>query len=140
MRFTVGQRRGLGIAAREPLYVVGLDAARRRVVVGPKEALATRAVGLRDLNWLGDAPLAEGDSIACFARVRSTRAPRPALLTMTDAGPQIELIDGEEGVAPGQACVIYDAAEGPARVLGGGFIRKRESLAIPVAAPLQAAV
>jgi tRNA-specific 2-thiouridylase len=140
MRFTVGQRRGLGIAAREPLYVVGLDAAGRRVIVGPKEALATRAIGLRDLNWLGDAPLAVGDTMECFARVRSTRPPRAAVLTMTADGPEIELMDGEEGVAPGQACVLYDAAQGPARVLGGGFIRKRESLIPRAALPLQAAV
>jgi tRNA-specific 2-thiouridylase len=140
MRFTVGQRRGLGIAAREPLYVVGLDAAGRRVVVGPKEALATRAIGLRDLNWLGDGPLRPGDSIDCFARVRSTRPPKAAVLTMTAAGPEIALLDGEDGVAPGQACVLYDAADGPSRVLGGGFIRKREILAPPAALPLQAAV
>jgi tRNA-specific 2-thiouridylase len=80
MRFTVGQRRGLGIAAREPLYVISLDAARRRVVVGPREALVTRTIGLRDLNWLGDRPLHVGDSLECFARVRSTRPPRPAVL------------------------------------------------------------
>jgi tRNA-specific 2-thiouridylase len=140
MRFTVGQRRGLGIAAREPLYVVGLDAAGRRVIVGPKEALATRAIGLRDLNWLGDAPLAVGETMECFARVRSTRPPKAAVLTMTASGPEIELLDGEEGVAPGQACVLYDAAQGPARVLGGGFIKKRESLIPCAALPLQAAV
>ncbi len=140
MRFTVGQRRGLGIAAREPLYVVGLDAAGRRVIVGPKEALATRAIGLRDLNWLGDAPLAVGETMECFARVRSTRPPKAAVLTMTASGPEIELLDGEEGVAPGQACVFYDAAQGPARVLGGGFIKKRESLIPCAALPLQAAV
>jgi tRNA-specific 2-thiouridylase len=140
MRFTVGQRRGLGIAAREPLYVVGLDASGRRVVVGPKEALATRAIGLRDLNWLGDGLLQPGDSIDCFARVRSTRPPKAAVLTMTASGPEIALLDGEDGVAPGQACVLYDAADGPSRVLGGGFIKKRETLALPVALPLQAAV
>jgi tRNA-specific 2-thiouridylase len=140
MRFTVGQRRGLGIAAREPLYVVGLDAAGRRVIVGPKEALATRAIGLRDLNWLGDAPLAVGETMECFARVRSTRPPKAAVLTMTASGPEIELLDGEEGVAPGQACVLYDAEQGPARVLGGGFIKKRESLVPRAAMPLQAAV
>jgi tRNA-specific 2-thiouridylase len=140
MRFTVGQRRGLGIAAREPLYVVGLDAAGRRVVVGPKEALATRAIGLRDLNWLGDDPLEPGDMIECFARVRSTRPPKAAVLTMTASGPEIALLDGEDGVAPGQACVLYDAADGPSRVLGGGFIRKRDVVALPAALPLQAAV
>jgi tRNA-specific 2-thiouridylase len=140
MRFTVGQRRGLGIAAREPLYVVGLDAASRRVLVGPKEALATRAIGLRDLNWLGDRPLAPGDVIDCFAKVRSTRPPKAAVLRATETGAEIEILDGEEGVAPGQACVLYDAAEGPARVLGGGFIMRGEQIRIAAAPSLQAAL
>ena len=128
MRFTVGQRRGIGIAAAEPLYVVGLDAARRQVIVGPREALATHRIGLRDFNWLGDALPAEGDTLACHARVRSTRPPRPALLRMVDGAPEIELLDGEDGVAPGQACVLYDGPAGAARVLGGGFIRRRQDL------------
>ena len=141
MRFTVGQRRGLGIAAREPLYVVGLDPAGRRVLVGPKDALATRAIGLRDVNWLGDAALRPGEALDCFAKVRSTRPPKPAVLRATADGLEVELLDGEEGVAPGQACVLYDAAEGPARVLGGGFItRPTATLRTPAATPLHAAL
>ena len=121
VHFTVGQRRGLGIPAREALYVVRLDAAKSRVVVGPKSALATRCVALSGVNWLGDAPIASG--MAAYVRVRSTRAPQPALLYPTAAGAEVELIDGEEGIAPGQACVIYDSADPRARVLGGGTIR-----------------
>jgi tRNA-uridine 2-sulfurtransferase len=121
VHFTVGQRRGLGIPAREPLYVIRLDAAKRQVVVGPKSALATQRIALSDMNWLGDAPIAAG--MATHVRVRSTRAPQPALLYPTAAGTEIELIDGEEGVAPGQACVIYDSVDPRARVLGGGTIR-----------------
>jgi tRNA-specific 2-thiouridylase len=127
MRFTVGQRRGIGIAAQEPLYVVGLDAGRRHVIVGPREALAIHAVTLRDFNWLGDAALAEGETFACFAKVRSTRPPRPARLRLVDGEVEIALLDGEDGVAPGQACVLYDGADGLARVLGGGFIRRRQA-------------
>ncbi|QCI63682.1 tRNA 2-thiouridine(34) synthase MnmA [Phreatobacter stygius] len=141
MRFTVGQRRGLGIAAREPLYVVGLDAPGRRVLVGPKEALATRAIGLRDVNWLGDRPLEPGETVDCFAKVRSTRPPKAAILRATTTGIEIELLDGEEGVAPGQACVLYDAADGASRVLGGGFIKRPETASRAVAsAPLHAAL
>ena len=121
VHFTVGQRRGLGIPAREALYVVRLDAAKSRVVVGPKSALATRCIALSGVNWLGDAPIASG--MAAYVRVRSTRAPQPAHLYPTAAGAEVELIDGEEGVAPGQACVIYDSADPRARVLGGGTIR-----------------
>jgi tRNA-specific 2-thiouridylase len=123
--FTVGQRRGLGIAARAPLYVIRLDAAARRVVVGPREALRMHRIALRDVNWIGDgAPdRAVGAGLEIFVRVRSTRAPQPAWLRMADGAYEVELAGGEEGVSPGQACVFYDAPSGQARVLGGGFIK-----------------
>jgi tRNA-specific 2-thiouridylase len=123
--FTVGQRKGLGIASHHPLYVVKLDAARRRVVVGPREALRMDRIVLRDVNWIGDGALDRviGDGIEMFVRVRSTRPPQPAFLRAVDGGYEIELVAGEEGVSPGQACVFYDAPSGQARVLGGGFIR-----------------
>jgi tRNA-specific 2-thiouridylase len=125
IHFTVGQRRGLGLAGSEPLYVVRLDAVRRRVIVGPREALRTMRMRLRDVNWLGDGVLE--DILASgrrdiFVKVRSTRAPQPAWLTQVGGDCEVELVDGEDGVAPGQACVFYDAAVGQARVLGGGFI------------------
>ena len=132
VHFTVGQRRGLGIPAREALYVVRLDAGKRHVVVGPKSALATQRIALSDVNWLGDAPIAAG--MSAHVRVRSTRAPQPARLYPTATGAEIELVDSEEGVAPGQACVIYDSADPRARVLGGGTIRA--AVAPARAAPL----
>ena len=123
IHYTIGQRRGLGIGGiAEPLYVLRLEPETRRVVVGPRAALATRRLGVSDLNWLGDAPLQGEVEIA--ARIRSTQAPRPALLR--PAGPgraEVELLDPEEGVSPGQACVFY-AREGT-RVLGGGWITQR---------------
>jgi tRNA-uridine 2-sulfurtransferase len=125
VHFTVGQRKGLGIASGHPLYVIRLDAARRRVVVGPREALRMDRIVLRDVNWIGDGALERviGDGIEMFVRVRSTRAPQPAWLRTTDGAYEIELVAGEEGVSPGQACVFYDAPSGQARVLGGGFIK-----------------
>jgi tRNA-specific 2-thiouridylase len=126
INFTVGQRRGLGIAAGEPLYVVRLDAASGRVVVGPREALRTTRVLLRDMNWIGDGSLdalTGNGRIDLFVKVRSTRPPHPAWLTRGPAGFEVELAGGEEGVAPGQVCALYDAGTGQARVLGGGFIR-----------------
>jgi tRNA-specific 2-thiouridylase len=123
VHFTVGQRRGLGIAAAEPLYVVRLDAATRRVVVGPRDALRTRSIMLREVNWIGDGALPRGDvRREVFVKVRSTRPAQPAWLRTVDGASEVELIDGEEGVSPGQACVFYDALSGQARVLGGGFI------------------
>jgi tRNA-specific 2-thiouridylase len=75
-----------------------------------------------------------------FVRVRSTRAPQPAWLRAVDSSYEVELVGGEEGVSPGQACVFYDAPSGQARVLGGGFIKsaaaKRSSGAVRDAQPL----
>src|SRR5580765_1110873 len=125
VHFTVGQRKGLGIASGSPLYVIRLDAARRRVVVGPREALRMDRIVLRDVNWIGDGALERviGEGIEMFVRVRSTRARQPAWLRATDDAYEIELVAGEEGVSPGQACVFYDTPSGQARVLGGGFIK-----------------
>ena len=123
--FTVGQRKGLGIASGSPLYVVRLDVDNRRVVVGPREALRMDRIVLRDINWIGDGALDRviGEGIEMFVRVRSTRPPQPAFLRAGKEGYEVELVGGEEGVSPGQACVFYDASSGQARVLGGGFIR-----------------
>ena len=133
LHFTIGQRRGLGLSTGEPLFVVRLDADNARVIVGPREALLTRAIGLRDINWLGEGAIAdlppEGREIA--VRVRSTRAPKPALLRLSDGKPEVLLPEGEEGVAPGQACVFYDSTEPCARVLGGGIIARRVAAAMP---------
>jgi tRNA-uridine 2-sulfurtransferase len=129
IHFTVGQRRGLGIAAGSPLYVVRLDAASRRVVVGPREALRTGRIRLRDVNWLGDRTIDEavGDHREIYVKVRSTRPPQAAWLRRSADSCEVELIGGEDGVSPGQACVFYEAAEGQARVLGGGVIAGTEA-------------
>ena len=147
IHFTIGQRRGLGLGASassgEPLYVVGLDAAQARVIVGPREALATRLVHLRDVNWIGPGvgPQDGGEGLDLFVRVRSTRPPVPAVLRRVRGEFQVELLNGEEGVSPGQACVFYDNGEAQARVLGGGFISATESAfdLPPLAAPRLAA-
>jgi tRNA-specific 2-thiouridylase len=128
MHFTIGQRRGLGVSLGEPLFVVGLEPGKHRVLVGPREALATRKIALRDVNWLGDGTIEDGMDV--FVKVRSTRAPQPALLSKGANGIEVSFADAEEGVAPGQACVIYDAAEGQARVLGGGVIASGTKLAM----------
>jgi tRNA-specific 2-thiouridylase len=135
IHFTVGQRRGLGVAAGSPLYVVRLDAGSRRVVVGPREALRTSRIRLRDINWLGDGGIGEALERRVFVKVRSTRAPQPAWLRAGPAGGiEVELIGSEDGVSPGQACAFYDAAEGQARVLGGGMISSTVAAAKPQSA------
>jgi len=126
IHFTVGQRKGLKIPAREPLYVLRLEADTRRVVVGPRAALATRLIYVHDVNWIGEGAIDDATRREIFVKVRSTRPPQPASLTAGRNGIEGEFAGGEEGVAPGQACVFYDAAHGEARVLGGGFIRAAE--------------
>jgi tRNA-specific 2-thiouridylase len=123
-RYTVGQRRGLNIAVGDPLFVVRIDADARQVVVGPREALLTQALSLKEDNWLGDEPtLADAAAIGrpVLARVRSTREPILGRLALEGDEARVVFDTPEEGVAPGQACVLY-APEAPDRVLGGGFI------------------
>lgn len=123
IHFTVGQRKGLGLSGNEePLFVLKLDAATRRVIVGPKESLRVRKIALAQVNWLVSGA---GSPVACRVKVRSTRPPVPALVTPLDNGrAEVDLLDGEDSVAPGQACVFYE--EYGTRVLGGGWIVRSE--------------
>ncbi|MCZ2204119.1 tRNA 2-thiouridine(34) synthase MnmA [Bartonella sp. A05] len=131
VNYTVGQRRGIGVATGEALYVIYLDVKNARVIVGPREMLETHKLFLRDMNWLGDESLdnfpANGVEVA--VKVRSTRPPRPARLHYKEGEFFVDLLSSESGVAPGQACVIYDEDSDEARVLGGGFITRSERTA-----------
>ncbi len=132
VHYTVGQRRGLGIAAANPLYVVRLDPARRQVVVGPKAALACRTVRVRDVNWLGPAEADGDDGIAVAVKLRSTQPAVPARVRRDGTGgATVALADPQYGVSPGQAAVFYQNT----RVLGGGWIAGTDSAAAEGAAP-----
>ena len=115
----------------DPLFVVKIDAEARAVIVGPREALLTAACTLKEGNWIGD-----GEAFPAgrpvLARVRSTREPAPGRLALIDGAPAVAFDMPEEGVAPGQACVLY-APEAPTRVLGGGFIQRGAGAIIPSA-------
>ncbi len=126
INFTVGQRRGLGLATGEPLFVVKLDAPKKRVIVGPRDALGVSRILLKEVNWIGDNVALEDqlDGREILVRVRSTRPPVPAKLSI-GAGWSVLLDAPEEGVAPGQAAVFYDPRS--TRVLGGGWIMATES-------------
>lgn len=128
INYTIGQRRGIGVAVGAPLYVVDLDPATRRVIVGPREALATHRLHLREVNWLGDVELTglPGVGLEIYARVRSTRQPAPARLFHEEGAAYVELGESEAGVAPGQACVFYESGGPGARILGGGWIARAE--------------
>ncbi len=127
IHYTVGQRRGLKIPGPEPLFVIRLDAARNQVLVGPKSALKTTGLVLRDTNWLGEKPLEQVavHGLDLYVRLRSSQAPRAAVLHAdADGCHRVDLIDGEEGIATGQACVFYSDNGPQARILGGGYIAK----------------
>ena len=102
-----------------------LDSDKRLVIVGPRSALATHVVELRDVNWIGDGdlPALAADGLDLAVRLRSTRPPVPAKLRIKGNTFCVELLQGEDGVSPGQACVFYESIEPRARVLGGGFIK-----------------
>ena len=121
INYTVGQRRGLGIGGGDPLYVIKLDADSREVIVGPKEALATRTVLIKEINWLGEDNFLDSTERTLAVRVRSTRSPKEAIIKpISETTATVELVMAEEGIAPGQACVFYDI-EGT-RIYGGGWI------------------
>lgn len=125
IHYTVGQRRGLGVAAGEPLFVTRLDAAKRHVIVGPRAALGVSRIALKETNWLGAGTMEDAARAGApvLVRVRSTRPPVPARLAPGEDGHALTVLLGEAeaGVAPGQAAVLYDPAV-PSRVLGGGWI------------------
>jgi tRNA-specific 2-thiouridylase len=125
INYTIGQRKGLGIAAQEALYVVKLDHKAGRVIVGPREALMTKTVRLRDVNWLGDGALtaaAAGNGMPLEVKVRSTRAPQAGAVHTEGGDVFVTLFTGEYGISPGQACVFYADDSETSEVLGGGFI------------------
>jgi len=115
-RFTVGQRRGLGVAADRPLYVLGLDASTGRVIVGPREELEVRQVLVTDLVWIAGEP-PEG-SFRCTVRIRSRHAGTEALVEVEPGGARVVPEEPFVAPAPGQAAVFYRGDE----VLGGGVI------------------
>jgi tRNA-specific 2-thiouridylase len=119
VHFTVGQRKGLGLASAEPYYVLRLEPATRRVVVGRHDSLAARKISLGAVNWLASPPPASG--IKVQVKLRSAQPPVAAVVTLDGKGGGTVLLDEPVfGVAPGQACVVYDRD----RVLGGGWIRR----------------
>jgi tRNA-specific 2-thiouridylase len=123
VRYTIGQRRGIGIGGTvDPLYVVKLDPAKKQVIVGPKEALLTSEIQVKELNWIGENVGENGVKVS--AKVRSTRPGVSATLYMDDSSKaRVVLDEPESGVSPGQAAVFYDGE----RLLGGGWIERAVS-------------
>jgi tRNA-specific 2-thiouridylase len=122
INFTVGQRRGLGIATTQPLYVIRLDPLTAQVIVGPKDALKRKCLTIKDVNWLG-----AGDfpprGLKLKVKLRSTQPPQSACVNLSGEGFAKVILDDSQGaIAPGQACVFYDGE----RVMGGGWIMRED--------------
>ena len=123
MHYTVGQRRGLRIAKGHPLYVIGIDASKRQVMVGSRKDLAIQTIHLQDVNWIGD-ELKQKD-YPLYVRVRSTgHMLKSSLKFRNNNCSEVTLQRPEEGVSPGQACVFYKDNKPRSQILGGGWITK----------------
>ena len=121
INYTIGQRKGIKISSTEPLYVVNIDADKNKIIVGPKESLIIQNIELRDLNILGSSKELN-DYI--LIKVRSTGRLLKAKINIKDNIADVNIIDGEAGISPGQACVFYSRDSFGDKLLGGGWIYK----------------
>ena len=124
INFTIGQRKGIGIAYKEPLYVININATTNEVIVGNREALAIKKIYLKNLNLLSDV---EEYNDNLFIKVRSTGRLVKAKVNLNDAGAEVNVDELETGISPGQACVFYSKNQLGDKVLGGGWIVKTEN-------------
>jgi tRNA-specific 2-thiouridylase len=121
INYTIGQRKGIKISNVDPLYVLNIDADKNTIIVGPKESLIIQNLELRDLNILGSEE--EFDQLISV-KVRSTGSLLKAKIKIKENLANIEIIDGEAGISPGQACVFYSKDDHGDKLLGGGWIYK----------------
>ncbi len=121
INYTIGQRKGIKIASSNPLYVININADNNTIIVGGKECLEVKEVKLRDLNILGSKK--EFDKII-YIKVRSTGKLLKAKINILGDTAEVEILDKETGISPGQACVFYSQDDIGDKVLGGGWIHK----------------
>ena len=124
INFTIGQRKGIGIAYKEPLYVVNINAKKNEIIVGSREVLAIKTIHLKNLNLLSDV---EEYNENLFIKVRSTGRLIRARVNLNDTGAEVNIKESEIGISPGQACVFYSKNQFGDKVLGGGWIVKAEN-------------
>ena len=121
INYTIGQRKGIKIASNNPLYVVNIDADKNTIVVGNKDCLEVKKIKLRDLNILGSKKEFNEE---INIKVRSTGRLLKAKVNLLENSADVEILDQETGISPGQACVFYSKDEIGDKVLGGGWIHK----------------
>ncbi len=118
-RYTIGQRKGLGIAASQPLYVLAIDAVHNRLLVGPEESLYRRDLEVETVNWL--LPTPPGEPFSCQARLRYAAEPQAAWIEpLSGQRARVVFDEPQRAITPGQACVFYQGGQ----LLGGGWIRQ----------------
>jgi len=121
VNFTIGQRKGIKIAAKEPLYVIDINSDKNEITVGLKNDLLKKEITLKDLNLLEDKKIFENE---IFVKVRSTGKLLKSKLNLTNGKAKLNLLEDEYGISPGQACVFYSKDEFGDKLLGGGWITK----------------
>ena len=121
INFTIGQRRGIKISDKEPLYVIEINAEKNEIIVGPKENLIQKKIKLKNINILAN-PKEFLDEV--FVKVRSTGKLLKAKVNFSDIFTEVDLLEDEYGISPGQACVFYSKNDQGYKVLGGGWITK----------------
>ena len=121
INFTIGQRRGIKIAAEEPLYVVDINPELNEIIVGTRKDLIKRHISLRDINLLCEKKVFENEILV---KIRSTGKLIKSKLILEKNDAKLELLEDEYGISPGQACVFYSKDKYGDKVLGGGWISK----------------
>jgi len=121
VNFTIGQRRGIKIAAKEPLYVIDINSDKNEIIVGEKKELIKKNINLKNLNLLADKKFFDEK---IFVKVRSTGKLLKSKLNLNNGKTSLTLLEDEYGISPGQACVFYKKDIDGDRVLGGGWITR----------------
>ena len=119
VNFTIGQRRGIKISAKDPLYVIEINSDQNEIIVGPKEKLIKRKIKLRDINILTEK---EDFNNEIYVKIRSTGKLIKSKFSFSDNEGNVELLEDEHGISPGQACVFYNKDNNGDKLLGGGWI------------------
>ena len=121
INYTIGQRKGIKIASTNPLYVININAEKNTIIVGDKKSLEIKKITLRDLNILGNK---EEFNKVINIKVRSTGKMLKAKVNISEDFAEVEILDNETGISPGQACVFYSKDSIGDKVLGGGWIHR----------------
>ena len=121
INFTIGQRRGIKVSDKEPLYVIKINAEKNEIIVGPKKNLIQKKIKLKNINILANQKEFLDE---VFVKVRSTGKLLKAKVNFSDISTEVDLLEDEYGISPGQACVFYSKNDQGYKVLGGGWITK----------------